>query len=120
MTPLDRSAKRGNSAGFSLLELMAVIVIVGIIATLIIYRITLSTDAAKYHTCRHNCALLNAAIERHGMESGEFPLTVGELNMPDFFPDGIPACPVTGSTYVIDPVTNRIQGHTSNELPGDH
>lgn len=108
--------------GFSLLELMSVIIIIGIIATLIIYRIAPSTDLAKTQSCAHNRSEINSAVERWYVEKNTWPAdNLADLAAdPNYFPNGIPTCPVTGAAYSLDAVTKRVDGHTSNAAPGDH
>lgn len=100
--------------GFSFLELIIVVAIIGIIATLIIPRISSSSDRANEKTCYHNRLELNSAIERYGVTNGNFPSSINDLNVPDYFPGGIPTCPVTGVVYAINATTNRIEGHTNS------
>jgi general secretion pathway protein G len=106
--------------GFSLLELLLVVVLIGIVATIIMARISNSTDTAKCRACQHNRVELNSAIERYGVENGGYPASLSDLNLPTYFPGGIPTCPVTGSTYSMNTTTHRIDGHSSNTVPGDH
>ena len=107
---------------FSLLELMAVIVVVGIIATLIIYRIAPTVDFAKASTCSHNVSEINSAIERWYIDKNTWPATnLSDLAAdPNYFPGGIPTCPMTGSGYSINATTKRVDGHTTGSAPGDH
>ncbi len=91
--------------GFSLLEMLAVVTILGIIAALILYRITNVTDTAKEKVQLHQIAEMNTAIEHYYMIHEAWPATLNDL-IPDHLPDGIPA-PPTGGTYTIDPATHR-------------
>jgi general secretion pathway protein G len=106
--------------GLSLLEVMFVVVLVAIVASLIMTRVADSTDSAKCRSCLHNRAELNAAIERYGVESGSYPSNLSDLNVPAYFPAGIPTCPVSGAAYSMNTTTHRIEGHTSSTAPGDH
>ena len=115
-----RSRSYHPHSGFSLLEVMLVIVLIGIVATVIIGTVADATDAAKCRACQHNRAELNAAIERYGVETGAYPATLDEVDLPDYFPTGIPVCPVSGAAYTLNTTTYRIEGHTSNTAPGDH
>jgi len=103
--------------GFSLLELMAVVTIIGIIATLLMPRIAASSDSAKEASCYHNRTELNSAIERFGITTGDFPTALSDLNVLDYFPEGIPVCPVTDAPYTLNTTTNRVEGHTNS---GNH
>jgi len=107
----------GIRPGFSLLELLAVVTLIGIIASLLVPRIQASSDSAKEKSCDHNRAELNSAIERFGITNGNFPSSLNDLNVLDYFPGGIPTCPVTENAYTINATTNRIDGHTNS---GNH
>jgi type II secretory pathway pseudopilin PulG len=100
----------------SLLELMAVVLIIGAMAAILIPRASVARSEALEKACRHNCMLINSAVERYAVTNGADPADLSDLNTPDYFPDGIPVCPVSGNPYTINPATQRISGHT----PGSH
>src|SRR3989304_5494386 len=60
--------------GFSLMELLAVVTILGIIAAIIVPRVAVSSDTAKTKVNSHNKATINAAVERWYIEKGTWPL----------------------------------------------
>ena len=97
---------------FSLLELLAVVVILGIIAMVVIPRINFSAATARENSCFQNKAELNAAVERYFFDTGLVP-AVGDINDPAYFPDGLPVCPVTSAAYALDGETGRVTGHTA-------
>jgi general secretion pathway protein G len=102
--------KNGNRSAFSLMELLAVVTILGIIAAIIVPRVAISSDTAKTKVNAHNKATINAAVERWYIEKGAWPaatlLDIGaDLN---YFPDGIPANPTNGSSYALSPTTHRV------------
>jgi type II secretory pathway pseudopilin PulG len=99
---------------------MLVVVLIAIVATVVMTRISNSSDTAKCRTCQHNRAELNAAIERYGVEQGSYPANLSDLNVPTYFPAGIPTCPVSGAAYSMNTTTHRVDGHTSSTVPGDH
>src|SRR5262245_12990847 len=105
--------KRRPQAAFSLMELLAVVVILGIIAALIVPRLIPGTDTAKYKTCFHNRAEINITVEQYYMHTGNWPATnLSDIGVDvNYFPDGLPACPVSGQPYRLDPVTHRVVGH---------
>jgi len=96
--------------GFSLMELLAVVTILGIIAAIIVPRVTVSSDTAKQKVNNHNKATINAAVERWYIEKGSWPAT----NMSDigadvnYFPDGLPANPTNGSAYTLNATSHRV------------
>ena len=115
------TTKMSRLRGLSLIEVLLVVTIIGIIASVVMVRISDSTDAAKEKSCFHNRAELNSAIERFGIETGAFPTAIGDLDTDDYFPGGIPTCPVTGNAYTLNTTTHRVDGHTSSgSPPGNH
>ena len=92
--------------GFSLLELLAVVTILGVIAALILYRVTGVVDQAQDKVQVHQLAELNMAIEHYYMANETWPATLNDL-VPEYFPDGIPTPPADSGVYGIDPVTHR-------------
>jgi prepilin-type N-terminal cleavage/methylation domain-containing protein len=61
--------RNGKRTGFSLMELLAVVTILGIIAAIIVPRVTVSSDTAKAKVNAHNKATINAAVERYYIEN---------------------------------------------------
>jgi len=95
---------------FSLLELLAVVTILGVIAAIIIARFTTTTTTSKNKLNVHNKAVINAMVERYFMENGAWPsVTLTELNSASYFPDGVPVGPYDNTTaYTIDATTHRV------------
>lgn len=98
--------KRG---GFSLLELLAVVTILGIIAVVVIPRISVSAGTAKTNAHRQNVSELNSAIERYYFNTGTWPSAdMNELVSGEYFPDGLPTNPLTGAAYTMNTTTHRV------------
>ena len=88
--------------GFSLLELLAVVTILGIIASIIVPRVTVSSDNAKTKVQADQIDTLNAAVERFYIDTGAFPVTVAAMGV-TYLPDGVPLPPLDGTkTYILD------------------
>src|SRR3954452_18679311 len=107
MMKLSSNHKR---TAFSLMELLAVVTILGIIAAIIVPRVAVSSDTAKAKVNSHNKATINAAVERWYIEKGTWPAN----NLSDigadvnYFPDGIPTNPTNATAYTLNPATHRV------------
>jgi general secretion pathway protein G len=104
----QRDCRRNR--GFSLMELLAVVTILGIIAAIIVPRVAVSSDTAKAKVMSHHKATINAAVERWYVEKGAWPAN----NLSDigadvnYFPGGIPVNPVDSSAYTLNATTHRV------------
>jgi prepilin-type N-terminal cleavage/methylation domain-containing protein len=97
--------------GFTLVELMVVVLILGALAFVAIPRIGKSTDTAKTNACTTNIDLLNAQAELVYATDGTWPADFAALSGDtDLFPDGPPECPHTDA-YVFG-TDHRITPHT--------
>lgn len=96
--------------GFSLMELLAVVTILGIIAAIIVPRVSVSSETARQRVHAHNIATINAAVERYFIEETVWPADdLSDIGSDvNYFPDGLPTNPVNGSAYMLDSVTHRI------------
>jgi general secretion pathway protein G len=65
----------GETAGFTLIEIMVVIIILGLLATLVIPNITGYTEKAKREKARADIASLEGALELFRADNGFFPTT---------------------------------------------
>src|ERR1043165_9204561 len=105
---MSRSFRKPS--GFSLMELLAVVTILGIIAALIVPRVAVSSDTAKQKVMAHHKSTINSAVERWYVEKGAWPAA----NLSDigadvnYFPDGIPTNPTNGTAYSLNAVTHRV------------
>ena len=98
---------------FSLTELMAVIVLIGITATIVLTRASTGNDNSNIAACYVNKGDIEIQAELWLNNSGSWPLANlsdvgGDVN---YFPEGVPLCPVDGTVYTIDTSTGRVIGH---------
>ena len=115
---MNKNLKTGRKRlGFSLLELLAVVTILGIIALIVVPRVSNSSYNAKVKANAFNKATINAAVERYYIETGTWPsANLSELiagGSTDYFPTGIiPVSPHDGSTaYTISTTTHRVDNN---------
>lgn len=101
---------------FSLLELLAVVTVIGILAAILVERASITNRTAAEKACAHNRIQLNSAIEKYNLENGSFPANLSDLET-DYFPDGIPVCPASGNAYTLDGTGERIDSHVGSTHP---
>lgn len=102
--------KNHQRAGFSLMELLAVVTILGIIAAIIVPRVTTSSDTAKTKVMAHHKGTINAAVERWYIEKGSWPANdLSDIGADaTYFPDGIPTKPTDGTVYSLNATTHHV------------
>src|SRR5438552_18825804 len=105
-----KSVRTNKRAGFSLMELLAVVTILGIIAAIIVPRVSVSSDTAKTKVNLHNKATINSAVERWYVEKGAWPATnLSDISADtNYFPSGLPTNPVDATAYTLNTTTHRV------------
>lgn len=110
---MSHVANNIRRSAFSLMELMAVVAIVSLLAALAIPRIGDTTDSGNRTACHVNRAEIEVQARLWKRAAGTYPAAnlsdIGaDLN---YFPEGVPTCPLDGTTYTIDPTTGEVIGH---------
>jgi len=67
--------KKNTQAGFTLIELMVVIFILGLLAAVAIPRFMGESDKAKVGTAKTQIALLETALKMYKLDNGSYPTT---------------------------------------------
>ncbi len=70
-----QSAKRSGEAGFSLVELMVVIVILGLLTTVVVLNVLPNQDRAMVEKARTDIATLESAVEMYRLDLMTYPET---------------------------------------------
>ena len=99
--------RRKAQAGFTLIEIMVVIMILGLLATLVVQNLRGATDKAKRTKAAADIAGLKTGLDRYYMDNGSYPTT----------DQGLPA-------LVTPPTSGRVpqnyeQGGYISRLPAD-
>ncbi|HKS13179.1 MAG TPA: type II secretion system major pseudopilin GspG [Pseudomonas sp.] len=76
-----RSLKRSNArqAGFTLLEMLAVIVLLGIVATIVVRQVGGNVDKGKYGAGKAQLASLSMKVESYALDVGAPPTSLEQL-----------------------------------------
>ncbi|MFH1395283.1 MAG: prepilin-type N-terminal cleavage/methylation domain-containing protein [Candidatus Omnitrophota bacterium] len=104
--------------GFTLIEVLFVVIVIAILAAIALGRITTSTAMAKANACKANQSIMNLQIEQYRLDNDDWPATLVTVTQDtDYFPDGEPECP-SGGTYSMNGTTHRVD--CSITSPVDH
>jgi len=96
MEPIIKTGKKSGSRGYTLMEVMTVIAIVGILASIAIPSYRKSVIRAKESSLRHSLFVLRDVIDQYYADHGQYPDTLDDLTQKKYIRH-IPKDPVTNS-----------------------
>lgn len=98
---------------YTLLELITVVTLIGIVAAIVVTHVTSESSNAKISSCQAYKGDIEIQAEIWMHNEGKWPVTnlsnIGASS--EYFPEGLPTCPVDGSSYTINTSTGRVIGH---------
>lgn len=107
---IGRYGARG-AGGFTLLELMIVVSIIGILATLAVPSYQFSVVKAKEAALRQDLSTFREVLDQHKADQGKYPQSLSVLVGTGYL-RGIPKDPFTGTTTtwqeILDPVEKGV------------
>lgn len=65
--------RRKNRYGFTMIELMAMLIIIGLLATLVVTKVATKIDQARVTTTKANLKILHNAVNQFKMDTSRFP-----------------------------------------------
>lgn len=104
----------GRRGGITLLDMVAAVMIIGIVAIMVVPRMLGPSQNAKRDTCHVNRGNVETQSQlwfRNKAAWPSSPLADSIGADVQYFPDGLPTCPVDGTTYDLDPSTHQVIGH---------
>jgi general secretion pathway protein G len=108
------SHRSHHPSGISVLELLAVITLIGILALIVIPRFSNQAVNAKRNSCLVNKNNIEVQCQLWLRQKNASPAAdlsnIGANTT--YFPEGLPRCPVDGSAYTINTTTQRVNGHS--------
>ena len=99
-----------SDRGFTLVELLIVIVILGILATVTVFAVKGMTDKAKTNTCAADRKAMEVAVEGYYANTGAYAIS-GAALVPTFLRAPSPNYE-TSSTGVVTAITGNANGCT--------
>ncbi len=110
--------RKARQKGFSLIEIMVVVVIIGILAALIVPRLMDRPDQARVVAARQDIAALMQALKLFKLDNGRYPSAEQGLQALVKPPQGGGTMPVTP---YLDRLPNDPWGHPYQyQIPGTH
>jgi general secretion pathway protein G len=70
-----RKTWRRSQDGFTLIELMVVILIIGLLATIVVQNLRSATDKAKRVKAQADISQIKSALDRYYLDAGSYPTT---------------------------------------------
>jgi general secretion pathway protein G len=102
--------------GLTLVEVLAVVSILGILAAMVVSRVTANSEDTNRNACYVNIGDIEMQVELFRRNEGSWPAdNLSDIIPPgetDYFPSGLPVCPYDGSAYTINSSTHRVEGHS--------
>ena len=110
---LSTSNHRRRPPAFTLLEILAAITIIGITAAIVLVRFSDNSDNAKANACYVNKGNIEVQAQLWYRNKGTWPLAnLSDIGADtDYLPDGLPPCPVDGTSYTFDANSQQVTGH---------
>ena len=65
--------KKRIGDGFTMVELMAMLIIIGLLATLVVTKVASQIDKSRLITTKANLKMLHAAVNQFRMDTGQYP-----------------------------------------------
>ena len=115
---MNRRNRNRLEGGFSLIEMLAVLTVLGVVAALVVPRVFVNKATTNKNACQTHCRHIEIQVQLWKRQHGAWPANDLSNMLPssapsqyDYFPDGLPVCPVDGSPYTIDATTREVVGH---------
>ena len=83
-----KQRKRYVRYAFTMVELMAILIIIGLLATVVVTKVASKIDQARITTTKANLKILHSAVNQFKMDTGRFPTEdIGLMELVEQPPD---------------------------------
>ncbi|MBI3881257.1 MAG: prepilin-type N-terminal cleavage/methylation domain-containing protein [Verrucomicrobia bacterium] len=112
-----------NKAGFTLVEIMIVVAIIGLLAAIAIPNFVKARSTAQANACINNLRQIDGAKEQWALETkAAATATPSTTNVAAYIKGGMPTCPVGSVDYTIGdlatkPACGNVGSLTNHVLP---
>lgn len=111
-------ALKEDQKGFTLVELMVVVVIIGVLVAIAIPVYNATTERAQLGACQANQRMIEGAAQQYIANNPDATYSEIANNINDvlgkYFQDGVPVCPAGTDAYTYNAETQQV------ECPNDH
>lgn len=87
----SKFANLKQSRGFTLLEMLIVVLIIGLIVSIVVYNVAREPDKARVQTVKSQISQFSSALQAYKLENGHYPSTEQGLEALFNEPSGFPA-----------------------------
>lgn len=110
MCVVNSSVQRGitSTAGFTLLELMTAVTIIGILATLAVPNYELRVTKAREGALKQTLFVLRDVIDQYRADKGKYPQTLADLVAAEYL-RSLPIDPITRSNQAWQEIPHAIE-----------
>jgi general secretion pathway protein G len=90
VTMTDNKRSKRVTYGFTMVELMAMLIIIGLLAALVVTKVSTKIDQARVTTTKANLKMLHSAVNQFKMDTNRFPTEdIGLMELVEQPPDVI-------------------------------
>ena len=99
----------GHQGGFTLVEVMMVILVLGVLVSLAYGSYYFSTRSSMDAACKSNLKILREAVARYNMDNEHYPDSLQDLVPAYIDSESCMDCPASGEEYEYDPSTGEVR-----------